>query len=250
MVVKHRGGKIYGSKITRKAIVPIKHGTINIPSFSLDYFDTEKEKWEHLKTRAIEVKVLKSENQEKLNAISSDVLMPQRKQIKLLGKDIFPIKTSLGAVRHLSASGLFYIIILVVSIFPGLIYLALFLIKKNREKLSKDQSLRRRSVALKNFKKSSRGALVEKSPEKTEMCLREFLGNVFNVNGLATTPLEFREIMLRENVDENLLDTTVKTLENLEGAKFGAYSFKPEDIDSYMKVIKKIVESFKGRYGL
>ena len=104
--------------------------------------------------------------------------------------------------------------------------------------------------AIKQFKKSFKKALKKEEGEALEFCLKEFLGNVYNINGFATTSYEFKDIMTREQLDPTIKDLAINTLETLESVKYGAGKLDEKNIKICLSNINMIMLALKKRYKL
>jgi hypothetical protein len=248
--VMYNGKRIIGQKVIKKALVPIKPGRIEIPPFGINFFDPKKGAWVHRETKAQVINVTKSEGDSFLKSVSGRELGIKKKQVELIGKDIFPIKTSIDGVKSYAGTFVYYAICLALILLPGVLYFVLRFVTKSRQELSSNLALQRKNRAMKSFNKNYKVATKEKTPEKIETALKEFVGNVLNVNGLATTHDEFERLLLADNNDDELVKSIKKTLELLEGAKFGAYSLSAEDLDDNLSKTKDFVSQLKRRYRL
>jgi len=93
-------GDAYGGTLTiKKALVPLEDGTLRVPLLTFTYFNPESGKYELCKSSPLTLQVLPSRDKEKLHLVEALGTTTSKEEIKILGKDILPLKTSLSALR-------------------------------------------------------------------------------------------------------------------------------------------------------
>ena len=125
---------ILGEKIMKWAIVPEKDGKYIIPSMTLAFFDPEKGLYRELKTEPFSLKSnpVADTGSSDLIPISGDNHAGQvkeknnnKQEITRIGKDIFPVHTSVDPVKALRQQKFFNQIFILLLLAPPFIFLAL-----------------------------------------------------------------------------------------------------------------------------
>jgi hypothetical protein len=91
-----QGDTLHGTKVFKKALVPIEHGTLEVPPQEVPYFDPEKGSYQIASTAPIRLTVEENGEKEPLHLVTAGGLPGSKSSIKILGKDILPIHTGLA----------------------------------------------------------------------------------------------------------------------------------------------------------
>lgn len=222
--------KLGGKKTFKFALVPLKPGKLLIPPISLSYFDPEKERYETIRTQALYISSIKSQDEEKIEKDSVKDFSNQtdsiKKNIKILGEDIFPIHIHLEDFTNKKISGQDKILYLAFIIFP----IVLFVLA------SRHSNFLRRSNADPKFFKSRQaykivqqrmdnlGTITEPKLFVAELShlLKEYIGNKFQFTGASLTSKE-AEILLNEtNLGNEIRKSAFQLLEKLETLQYSS----------------------------
>ena len=193
---------ISGEKIMKWAIVPEKGGKYIIPSMALAFFDPEKGLYRELKTESFSLKSNPVADAASSNLISisgdnhvSNVKAKNNKQeITRIGKDIFPVHTSVDPVKALRQQEFFNRIFILLLLAPPFIFLALLAGRKLFKNNNKNRLNIRSRNAGKNFLKKVRSR--DLSPEEIHAEVLNYLNNRFLLKGGLLTPNEVYDLLI------------------------------------------------------
>mgnify|MGYP002700697103 FL=1 len=141
--------QITGQKTFKFALVPLKSGTVTLPTLTLDYFDPEAKFYRQIKTRPIILTVRPSSTEETLNHVQSNSINNNLKktEIEILAEDILPIYTQLNDFQNVNNE--IGTSTLIRFVFPALLFvIAAFFIRKQK-RLTTDVAFYRNQKAYK-----------------------------------------------------------------------------------------------------
>jgi len=217
--LKKSANGVYGSKSFKWAIVPEAPGKYQIPSATLSYFDPKKQSYAQLTSPGYEISVVPGTNSEKLNKIQAGT--PQNAPVNSLGEDIASIhpEFTLGSQR----SG-FSPWILVLFVFPPLLYLGVWLVRRRQEWVEQNQDqLRNRKalgVAIQHLKQLS-DSNPQNFASQMSYFLKEYLGSKWGVVGTALTPREIEKTFKENQKQSPVTKEFVEFLQNLDVWVYG-----------------------------
>ena len=154
--VSRKGGKIRGEKIFEKILIPRCEGDYQIPEVTFAFFNPETGKYQTEKRGPFKIHVVKAEKEDEIQVIaitSEGTENTQKRELKLLKKDIHYIMTDIGGIIR-SEKPVYKNIVVWISVFlmPVLILAGMFVFGKRRERLNTDIAFARSRTALKNSK--------------------------------------------------------------------------------------------------
>ena len=103
-----------------------------------------------------------------------------------------------------------------------LTYLCLFMFKRRRDKISNDQGFTRRQMAYKAFRSRLKSLNQDgKFFEEASLLLREYLGNKFNFDGKAITPIDAERKLKPYQLSTESIRKIEAFLKECEAGQFG-----------------------------
>ncbi len=239
---------VFGSKSFKWAIVPEAPGKYQIPASSLSYLDPKKQSYVQLTTPSYEISVVPGTNSEKLNKIQAGAA-PQNSPVNSLGEDIATIhpefNTSLSQQKaHPEA-------LLILFIFPPLIFLGAWFVRRRREWIENNQEeLRKKkalTVAIQHLKQVS-----EDNPKdfaaQMSYFLKEYLGSKWGVVGTALTPREIEKGFSDAKRQTPAVKTFVAFLQELDAWIYGGVpsvkGWQDEARKKAMGILKALEKEF------
>ncbi|MGA1871615.1 MAG: BatD family protein [bacterium] len=241
--ISERG--IEGIKTFRKAIVPLKEGTYQIPEIKIAFLNPHTGKYELRATKPINVEVLPGENQEDIYlANNSKGSLENKKEVVLLDKDIMPLKTSINCMYtdEMNWRNPIYYILLIL---PCGIYMLFYIYERRKIHYSVNEALNRRRKALKilRSKKKHINSLLHNNGKdfyiETSSAFKHYLSDRLNIPAGALTPLEINQKLKERNVPQRLQDEMREKLGILERGQFGSLHQTPLEKGNLLEGIEK-----------
>lgn len=216
----HTSQAISGEKVFTFALVPLKTGPLTVPPIGLTYFDPERADYVTAQSPALSITALpgKKDAQMKIEDADSG---PQ------LAEDILPIHT--GAVlfeNHRLAPGSGWLYGLGLMVPPGL-FLVYAWNYRHRQRLKHDIAFSRSHGAYKQALKKLAALSHEcDSPNiarELSLIVREYLGNILNLQGTAITSREVEEKLNKGGAfSTEAIEATQKLLEHYETLQYAS----------------------------
>jgi len=243
-----RGDTLHGTKVFKKALVPLKAGTLEIPPQKVPYFDPEKGSYQIAGTAPITLTVEEDGEKEPLHLVTSAALPGSKSSIKILGKDILPIHTGLAGARRQAPSGMSLYATLASLLLPPCIFLACYGRKRRQERLETDQHIVRRKEARKKANRLLREAKRRiRRPEDKEYfgelsrSLKGLVGDKLNLNTLACTPVEIERCLLDKGMEEEKAQGVREFLEELEYDQYVSTRLEAGEREARHKKAQKLL---------
>ena len=226
---------ISGKKIYTYALIPLKSGLLQPPRITLNYFDPTKGNYAILQTQDLKLTVTPGNQTSRLKVVESppDISPEGGNSVKKIGEDILPIHTEPELLENQgfsTQSALWYGAGLLLP--PGLffIYGRLYI---RRERLKYDIAFSRSLGAYKQGQQK----LYDLSPEadtqevsrKLSLIVREYLGNILNLQGTAITSSEVSEKLRKNSFNEEKIQAVRKFLEKHERLGYAPDGDKPSE---------------------
>ncbi len=241
-------GDVFGGTLTiKKALVPLKEGTLKVPSLVLTFFNPEFSRYELCKSKPLTMQVLPPKDKEKLHLVEAMGTTTSKEEIKILGKDILPIHTSLSALKPYRLD-IWYWTYMALFFLPIAGYTGCTLIKRRKERLEEDLGYARSKDAMKKFNKNIIAAKKqirnEDSAEfyrRTSKALKDFLGDKLNLTGSALTPAEIVDqwiasgIIKKCELDSYVFQTAIQTQHLLNLLSYLAITVNNPSSELYRK---------------
>ncbi len=227
------GGKAGGKLVIKKALVPLKAGSLSIPRLSVPYFDPESESYKTAEAGPFVMHVQPSDEKESLAAVDAGSQAENKQAIKIIGEDILPIHSSAAAqvperLHPLSA--------LTIGLFlaPIALFFTLFSIKLKQRNAAAHEAAQRARSAHKIFTKKLPAIKKASSTEDPAFyqlgtkALKEFLGSKLGMPGSALTAREISDLGKQRLIDEASAEELKRLFEFFDAGQYGFSSFSLE----------------------
>ncbi|MBW1833855.1 MAG: protein BatD [Deltaproteobacteria bacterium] len=218
---------ISGEKIMKWAIVPEKSGEFIIPSMALAFFDPEKGLYRELKTESFSLKSNPGADtgSSDLISISGDNHAGQvktknnnKQEITRIGKDIFPVHTSVDPVKGLRQQEFFNKIFILLLPAPPFIFLVLLAGRKLFKNNNKNILNIRSRNAGKNFLKKVQGR--DLSSEEIHAAVLNYLNTRFLLKGGLLTPNEVYDLLINKGASPETASMLKNSIAQIESIIF------------------------------
>ncbi len=245
---------ISGEKIMKWAIVPEKGGVYIIPSMALSFFDPEKGLYRKLKTKPFSLK-----SNMVTDAVSSDLISisennhashvkaknNNKQEITRIGKDIFPVHTSVDPLKGLRQQKFFNRIFILLLLAPPFIFLALLAGRKLFENNNKNRLNIRSRNAGKKFLKKIRGR--DLSPEEIHAAVLNYLNTRFLLKGGLLTPDEVYDLLIDKGASletASMLKNSIAQIESVifTGEKSNSLAQIQDELTGILKSVDQEVK--------
>jgi hypothetical protein len=230
-----RARSISGEKTYTFALVPLKPGRLQIPAIFLNYFDPTKGDYVSIQTQASPLTVSPGTGSSKLRVVESDSVTTGKNgnAIHKVGEDILPIHTGLEVFESqnfTAGSGILYGIGLLL---PASLFLLSSGIYKRQQRLKYDIAFSRSHGAYKQALKK----LDSLSPDNDSyeivrdlsLIVREYLGNILNLQGTAITSSEVEAKLMKGNFSAEEIQAARKLLERYEALQYAPTMGNPSE---------------------
>ncbi|MCK5507695.1 MAG: protein BatD [Desulfobacterales bacterium] len=243
---------ISGEKIMKWALVPESGGEYIIPSMALAFFDPEKGLYRELKTESFNLKSnpVADAGSSNLISISGNNQTGQdqvrlknhsKQDITQIGKDIFPVHTSVDPLKGLRQQKFFNQIFILLLLAPSFIFLALLTGQKLFKNNKKNGLNIRSRNAGKNFLKKVRGR--DLSPEEIHAAVLNYLNTRFLLKGGLLTPNEVYDLLINHRASPETASMLKNSIEQIESIIFtGEKSNSLAQIQNELTEILKSVD--------
>lgn len=248
------GEQVGGTLIIKKALVPLQEGTLQIPAIAVCYFNPQSGRYETARTQPHTLEVLPAQEKEKLQVAESAPSGVVRQEIKVIGKDILPIHTSVEVLTPVNLI-LFSWVNALLILFPIISFSCFYILKYRKEKSATESGLIRRRTAFKNFNRKL--AVIKKSIAHDDFsfyrdagkAIRDFIGDILNVSGSALTSAEIEQKLIDASVPWDTIDKFRNTVEKIETAQFAFKNYSrhewEEMLSSLQRAAKEIDKKMK-----
>jgi len=221
-----KGNQIAGKKIFKFALVPLKPGLINLPAFTLSYFDTSVRDYRQISTQPIKINVSPSTAKESINLVQSNPLgnISAHPEIENLAEDILPIHTQLEDFKNINPKIDTQTILGFIS--PAVFFLISAFFIKHKKRLTTDVAFYRNQKAYKMAAEKLKILTHSKDKDSRSFAnelseiLREYIGNKLNLEGKAITATEVGAKLKASDFKVHQADSARKLLEKFEALQF------------------------------
>jgi hypothetical protein len=241
---------IVGEKIMKWAIVPEKGGEYRIPVVGLSFFDPEQERYLELVTEPFMLTVVKVSDEEGrvIDASTADAAAgggetkeKDKQEIACIGKDIFPVHTSVDPIKGLQYQEFFNQIFIFLMLAPPFICLMLFAGKKFFKNNNKNRLIIKSKNARKEFMKRVRGKNIPM--EKIHAAAIEYMNTRFLLKGGLLTSDEAYDCLIKRGVSCNTASMFRKSIASIESVIFTGG--KADNTDSVRDELIRIIKSLE-----
>ncbi|KPJ60134.1 MAG: hypothetical protein AMJ42_01575 [Deltaproteobacteria bacterium DG_8] len=248
LTVQTSGNTFGGTLTIKKALVPLKEGSLKVPALAFTYFNPARERYELCKSTPLVFQVLPPSNKEKLHLVEALGTTTSKEEIKILGKDILPIRTSLSALKPYGMNPLQWAY-LVFFLLPVAGYVGFTLIKRRRERWEEDLAYARSKSAVRNLNKKisliKRYIKSEDSSEfyrLTSKALKDFLGDKLNMTGGALTPIEIEGQLQTLKIKKEKIESLKMILNILESGQFAFQRHSRKEREELLNQVRGLVK--------
>jgi hypothetical protein len=247
-------GDTYGGTLTvKKALVPLEEGTLRVPPLTFTYFSPASGSYELCKSSPLTLQVRPSRDKEKLNLVEALGTTTSKEEIKILGRDILPLKTSLLALRPYDINPWRWNY-LIFFLLPIAGYAGAVVITSRKKRWEEDLSYARRKSAMREFnkrlaevKKQNTGKDASGFYRLTSKALKNFFGDKLNITGSALTPLEIEHQLHRYSVQKERIEQVKEVLNTLEAGQFAFQQHSAKEKEDLLRTVKTLATFFDKR---
>jgi len=216
-------GKINGTKVYKFALVPLKEGSLTLPPVSQSYFDPETGAYRTMQSAPISLTILPGSGDAPLEMTKGNSLSTEP-GVPVLAKDILPIHTRPDALEDTQMTpGMMwgYGSSLVL---PPILFLLFFYRTRYQHRMATDVAFSRKRKAFGLAQSRLREAASKNDlsgivPE-ISLAVREYIGNILNLQGTAFTPLEMEALLREREFPQETVSSVITLLERLEALQY------------------------------
>lgn len=242
--------KIGGSKLFEEVFIPKHPGEMVIPTISFSFFDPVAEKYKHITTKPISVKVIKPEGY----VASPDVPYAQPElTIGSNARDIRYIKEDMGDTKPVGSLIISSPLYLIINALPVLALATLLAVRIRKEKLAGDIGLARSRAASKMARKRLARAHslantenVEEFFAEIQRALFSYIADKLNISPHGLTVDKIRELLQQRSANEELIAQIGEIMRKCDFARFAPSSMKEADIESALKEAEDVMVNLEG----
>jgi hypothetical protein len=234
-----------GSQSFEYTIIPRHAGDYKISPIEFSYFDPSSKLYKTLTTREFNISVAKG----KEDTTSVIITGLSKEDVKLLGSDILFIKNQpfkLFKMNRFIIGSIEFYAIYIISI---LLFVLFIIIRRKRIKRSADAGLVKNRRANKYARRRLRKALRMLKNNNSEAFYEEvlraiwgYLSDKLNIPVADLSKDTSKEALIRNNIDEELLNTFYYIIDNCEYARYSPEHESEEMHKLYNKAIKTIIK--------
>jgi hypothetical protein len=217
--LQSKANQVIGKKVFKKSLIPLKSGSIEIPKITVAYFDPDKKLYRFAETKPIRLNVEEG-GEGKGNLVLGETA--QKNGVEVFGRDLLPIKRTLGAPNSNSLSpGKERGILITLFICP-ILYAIIFVLKRRQDRLSGDSAYIRREKAYKQFQTAAKTLPYDHTfCAHASIAFRTYLGDRFNLAGGALTSADTDSKLRPFGVAEEAIQKIETFLQVCEVAQYG-----------------------------
>ena len=219
---------VSGEKVYTYALVPLRPGRLKVPAIPLNYFDPTKGDYVSIQTQALPLMVSPGTGDPKLNGVESGSYTTGK-----TGEDILPIHTGpkiFESQNFTTGSGILYGMGLLL---PAGLFLITSGIYKRQQRLKYDIAFSRSHGAYKQALKKVHALLPDSDPREIarelSLIVREYLGNILNLQGTAITSIEVEAKLRKGNFSAEEIQATREFLEKHETLQYAPTMGNPPE---------------------
>jgi len=247
-------GDTFGGTLTiKKALVPLKEGRLKVPSLAFTYFDPQKERYELCKSTPLTIEVLPPSDEEKLHLVEAMGTTTSKEEIKILGKDILPVRISPSALKPHNIDP-WHWTYLVLFLLPIAGYAGSTLFKRRKERWVEDVGYVRSKSAMKNFNKKIppiKNQIKNQNTSEfyglTSKAFKDFFGDKLNITGSALTPIEIEKRLQKFKVQKERIEGVKTILNVLESGQFAFRRHRESEKEELLRQVKTLAKWFDKR---
>jgi hypothetical protein len=232
-----------GSRTFEYYLIPRNAGEFRIDPVKMAYFDLSKKQYVVLQSQEFNLKVEKGSG-----GTPSVVAGVKKEDFQLIGKDILFIKTGTPTFNN-SGKTLLSLIYYVLFIMPAILFLIFFIYRKKREELYNNQDLLKNRKAHSTARKRLVNAkkIMDKGDEvlfnqEISRVLWGYASDKLSIPIAELTKDKAIENLNKRNVNSEVIDNLIATIQYSEMARFARESEKMPLIDVYTQAETVIID--------
>lgn len=250
-----QGERLLGTKVFKKALVPLEDGILEIPSQEIPYFDPGTGSYRIARTDPFTLKIEKNGEKEPLHLVTADALPGSKSSIKIIGHDILPIHTGLAGAQEQIPLGTSLYAMLGGLLMPPLVFVVCYSRKRREERLEIDQHILRRKGARKQADRLLKEARKRtRQPEDQEFfrllarSLKGLIGDKLDLTTLAYTPTEIEVCLTKKGFREEEVRELRRFLEQIEYDQYVSKRLEANEREARYRQAKKILARLDRRF--
>ena len=224
--LERKASGLSGSRTFRKALVPQAAGTLNLPPVRLVYFDPEADAYRTAATPEITLDVLPAEGEEELRLTETLAPSTGKVAVRILADDILPVYAGIDGIGGPERPT--PVQLAVMLLLPLGLYIAAWAAARRRHLYRQDSGLERRRRALARARRRLKRLGGGGNSEELSRCLREFLGDKLDLEGIALTAEDARRHLTERGLDRRRVEQVGTLLDRLEAAHYGSAEIAAE----------------------
>lgn len=212
-------------------ITPLEPGDLVIPSVSFCYFDPVAATYKTENTQAFTVHVLPSA--EAIPARVAAAPPDTQATVDLVGEDIQPIITDVGALRPSKRSG---VVAPLAAGVPVFVYSGLALYMRRKRRFENDAGFARGYRAKSRAQKRLRSVSTAKEPsEELYRAVTGFVADEFNVPASGMTSSDVEQLLGSRGIENDLVESFRKILRACERARYASAQLSADEIGALVQ---------------
>ncbi len=246
--VSKAGYVVGGSKTFEITFVPKEPGTYTIPIEGTTYFDPKTREYKRLSGKTFEIKVLGVSNEE----IAAHTGLPTGR-LDLVAKDIRYIITDRSGSTDAGKPYLFSLWFLLLNTLPVAGLIAVFILRRHRDKLAGDVGYRRlkRAAKMAKARLSSARNLLHRNDStgfytEVSRALSEYIGDKFNISAHGLTLQQAETLFDNRNISADLRQQFAEILSECDEGRFSKSSSAGDDMNATLSKAEKWIVDFEG----
>ena len=238
---------VSGRKKFEFTAIPRNPGDFVIPPIKFSFFNPEDNKYHHFTSDTLRIHVTKGKGGGNVTYSSN-----AQEDIHFLGKDIHHIKTHPGKYREIGsfffASPLYYSLLGIPIVLLILVVMLFKMIRKRRGNVPLMKNRKAHKMAKSRLSKALK---LKKSGddkpfyEEVAQALWGYISDKFNIHQSELSMDTVKEKLEGIHTDENTVDTFIKTLNDIEFARFAPGSTKDKMEQIYAEAMESILKAEK-----
>jgi len=243
------GGGIGGEKIFTYVLVPQREGLITVPELALSYFDPEREQYVTERNGPFTLQVAPAPFTEPVTVAADVGVNGGRREIRVLGEDIFSIMEHIGRFRQNRPSS--PATAGTVVALPPIVYAALLLGIRRRERLRTDTRYVRHRSALRNARRRLMAA--ERAGhegddttfyQEIHRAVTDYLADKLDRPAAGLTIVDVGELLDQLGVNETLVTRVTDLLSVCDYARFGSSGHDRHEQEELLKAAAILLKDF------
>lgn len=238
---------IMGLKTIKKALVPLRPGSFQIPPIALSYFEPQSHSYKITETQGFSLNVVQApqDDRESLSLTSPASPSNLKKDIQVVGEDLMPIMRGNGDLTNESMEIREKGILLFLIFLQPVLYLLGIVLRKRREKIFQDKGYWQREKAYKKFKSDFQSLDQEDTLfGNASGLLKVYLGDKLNLDGKALTPMDASRKLIPYKVSSELVKEVEEFLKTCEAGQYGGGPWGPQEKkkikENLLTIVKKL----------